>query len=170
MTEQSWAVFSKKKSCTVQLWQGCSPPHLPEASGHPPQLMSWLLHLFPIWCCGEISLYPVQLGSGFFVLPEQCKRIRVNCNICPSVLSVKCFTARNIECRNRERVSIINYLKIRKNLQQWVGKNYSSWLLACWVEQPEILHYRYQTWWPQQIQWIHALLSHWSHRDWWVQI
>lgn len=113
--------FSKKKSCTVQLGRDCSPCCLPEASGHPSQPMSWLLHqghLFPIRWCGEISLYPVQLGSGFFVLPQQCKRIRVNHNICPNVLSVKCFTARKIEGRNKERVYIINDLKIRNNLQQ----------------------------------------------------
>lgn len=155
----------------MQLGHGCGPCPLPEGSEH---LLSHELTSSPWSPLPHLVLwgnFPLPSPAWVWLfIPEQCKRIRVNWNICPNVLSVKCFTARKTECRNRERVYILNDLKTRNNLRQWVGKSYSSWLLACWVEQPEILHYRYQTWWPQQIQWIHALLSRWSHRDWWVQI
>lgn len=102
---------------------------------------------FPFCVLGKFTPVPVQLWSNFCALPQKHKIIGTNLY---SILKIDLLPERKkkkMGCRNRKTVYVII-----NNLQQSAGKNYSSWLLACWVEQPERLHYRYQTWWPQQIQ------------------
>lgn len=87
-----WRSLFLRRGADSAAWAGLEPPSLAAASGHPSQPTSWLLqqgHPFPIESWGGIPFCPVQLGSGFCVVPEQCKRIDMNQRICPTILSVR---------------------------------------------------------------------------------